>query len=65
MAGVTLVMEGTGITVNVTGLLAAPPTVTNTGPVVAPLGTLTVMLPLFQLLAVPALMPLKVTVLLP
>jgi hypothetical protein len=44
--------------------LAIPPTVTITGPLVAPLGTVTTMLVLFQLLAA-AGTPLKVTVLVP
>ena len=46
-------------------MLASPPTVTITFPEVAPLGTFTVMLVALQLVAVPALVPLKVTVLLP
>ncbi len=45
-------------------LLAIPPTVTTTGPVVAPEGTGTVMLLALQLLGL-ALVPLKVTVLVP
>jgi hypothetical protein len=64
-AGVRLVIEGVGITVKVTPLLATPPAVTTTLPVVAPLGTFTVMLVALQLVAVPALVPLNVTVLLP
>ena len=63
--GLRLAIEGAGITVKLTPLLATPPTVATTLPVVAPLGTLTVMLPSIQLLAVPALVPLNVTVLLP
>ena len=46
-------------------LLASPPTVTTTSPVVAPVGTVTVMLVALQALAVPAEVPLKVTVLEP
>jgi hypothetical protein len=46
-------------------LLAAPNTVTTTLPVVAPAGTVTVMLVAPQALAVPADVPLKVTVLVP
>ena len=63
--GDTLVMAGTVVTVNVTGLLAMPPAVTTTAPVVAPLGTRTPMLPSLQLLASPTLVPLNVTVPLP
>jgi len=51
-------------TVKLTPLLAAPPTVTTTLPVVAPLGTVAVMLAAPQLAAVVAV-PLKVTVLAP
>src|SRR5215471_14534638 len=53
-----------GVTVKLTPLLAVPPTVTTTLPVVAPLGTGTTMLPLLQLVGVAAV-PLKVTVLVP
>jgi hypothetical protein len=63
--GVRLVMDGAGMTVKVTPLLTVPPTVTTTLPVVAPLGTCTVMLVALQLVAVPALVPLNVTVLVP
>jgi len=52
-------------TVNRAPLLACPPTVTTTLPVVAPLGTVTVMLVALHALAVPAETPLNVTVLLP
>ena len=45
-------------------LLAVPPTVTITGPVVAPLGMVTTMLAALQLVAV-AEVPLNVTVLVP
>ena len=47
-----------------TPLLAAPPTVTTTFPVVAPLGTGTTMLVALQLVGVAAV-PLNVTVLVP
>src|SRR5271165_3478768 len=58
-------MLGAGVvTVKVTRLLAAPPTVTTTFPVVAPLGTGTVMLVALQLVGVPAV-PLNFTVLVP
>src|SRR5208337_1952332 len=60
--GETLAREGTGITVKTTGLLGAPYIATTTLPVVAPLGTFTVMLVSAQLLAVPAAVPLNVTV---
>jgi hypothetical protein len=63
--GDRLVMLGGTVTVNATPLLARPPTVTTTFPVVAPLGTAMVMLVPVQLAAVPAEAPLKVTVLLP
>jgi tRNA (guanine-N1)-methyltransferase len=46
-------------------LLGTPPTVTTTLPVVAPLGTFTTMLLAPQMVAVPAAMPLNVTVLPP
>ncbi|MGA2149941.1 MAG: hypothetical protein ABSH49_33870, partial [Bryobacteraceae bacterium] len=52
-----------GVTVNGEPLLAAPPTVTTTLPVVAPLGTFTTMPVPLQVVAVPALVLLKVTVL--
>jgi len=52
------------VTVKTTELLAWPPTVTTTFPVVAPLGTGTAMLVALQLVGVAAI-PLKVTVLLP
>ena len=54
----------TGGTVNVTALLAFPPTVTTTGPVVVLAGTRTTMLPAPQVVGV-AVVPLKVTVLVP
>jgi hypothetical protein len=52
------------VTVKLTPLLAAPPTFTTTFPVVAPLGTATVMIVALQLVGVPAI-PLNVTVLVP
>ena len=52
------------VTVKLTPLLATPPTVTTTFPVVAPLGTGTMMLVALQLVGVPAV-PLNVTVLVP
>src|SRR5687767_14259652 len=55
-------MVGAGVlTVKVTPLLTWPPTVTTTGPVVAPLGTVAVMLVAVQFDVV-ACTPLKVTV---
>jgi hypothetical protein len=52
------------VTVKFTPLLATPPTVTTTFPVVAPLGAGTVMLVALQAVGVPAV-PLNVTVLVP
>src|SRR5438552_9093242 len=52
------------VTVKLTPLLATPPTVTTTFPVVAPLGTGTTMLVALQLVGVAAV-PLNVTVLVP
>ena len=49
------------VTVNATPLLATPPTVTTTGPVLAPAGTEATMLVSLQLLGVAAV-PLKMTV---
>jgi hypothetical protein len=63
--GETLEMLGWTVTVKGAPLLAEPLTVTTTLPVVAPLGTVTRMLAAVQPLALPALIPLKVTVLLP
>jgi hypothetical protein len=57
-----LVIVGAPTTVKPLALLAMPPTVTNTFPVVAPLGTTAVMLVALQLVTVAAV-PLKVTVL--
>src|SRR6267142_244987 len=60
--GVSDVMLGVAVTVNVTPELATPPAaVTTTLPVVAPLGTVAVILPAAQLVIVVALVPLKVT----
>jgi hypothetical protein len=63
--GFKLVMLGAGtVTAKLTPLLAAPPTVTTTLPVVAPAGTGTAMLVAPQLVGV-APIPLKVTLLVP
>src|SRR5260370_111522 len=62
--GFRLVMLGGSLTVKVVPLLATPPTVTTTLPVVAPVGTGTAMLVALQLVGV-AVVPLKVTVLVP
>jgi len=62
--GVTLVMLGVGRNVKLAPLLAFPAAVTTTGPVVAVLGTGTVICELLQLLG-EADVPLKVTVLEP
>jgi len=62
--GFRLVMLGGGMTVKVVPLLATPPTVTTTFPVVAPVGTGTAMLVALQLVGVAAV-PLNVTVLVP
>ena len=60
--GVSDVMLGAAVTVNVTPLLATPPAaVTTTLPVVAPVGTLAVMLVAAQLVIVVALVPLNFT----
>ncbi len=62
--GLRVVILGPGeVTVNATPLLANPPTVTTTLPVVAPFGTDTTMLESLQLVAGPAAVPLNVTVL--
>jgi hypothetical protein len=64
--GLKLVMlGGGGVTVKLVPLLSTPPTVTTTFPVAAFTGTSTVMLVAVQLLAVPAAVPLNVTVLEP
>jgi len=63
--GFRLVMLGAGaVTVKLTPLLATPPTVTTTLPVVAPVGTGTTMLVALQLVGVPVV-PLNFTVLVP
>src|SRR5271166_3318565 len=59
-----LVMLGGTVTVKFTPLLVTPPTVTTTLPVVAPLGTGTVILVPLHAVGVPAV-PLNVTVLVP
>jgi hypothetical protein len=58
------VIDGGTVTVKTTPLLARPPTVTTTGPVVAPLGTGTVMLVALHVVGV-AIAPLNITVLVP
>ena len=64
-AGFRLVMLGAGtLTVKLTPLLATPPTVTRTLPVVAPAGTGAVILVVLQLVG-DAAVPLKVTMLVP
>jgi hypothetical protein len=63
--GLRLAMLGPGtLTVKLTPLLATPPTVAITFPVVAPAGTSTVMLVALQLVGV-AVVPLNLTVLVP
>jgi hypothetical protein len=63
--GFRLVTLGPGeVTVKLTPLLATPPTVTTTFPVVAPAGTFVTMLVALQLVAVAAI-PLNLTVLVP
>ena len=64
LVGDRVVMVGAAPTVKPTPLLALPPTVTTTLPVVAPAGTGTTMLVADQLVGV-AVVPLKVTVLVP
>jgi hypothetical protein len=59
-----VITGGAVVTVKPTPLLATPPTVTTTFPVVAPLGTGTVILVSLQLVGVPTV-PLNVTVLVP
>jgi hypothetical protein len=63
--GVTLVMLGADVTVKETPVLALPETVTSTLPVVAPAGTVALILELVQDEILVAAVPLKVTVLLP
>ena len=62
--GARLEILGAGVTVNVDPLLACPPTVTTTDPVVAPVGTGAVIDVALQAVGV-ELTPLKLTVLLP
>ena len=62
--GDKLLILGAELTVNVTALLAAPATVTTTGPVVAAAGTGTVMELLLHAEGI-AVVPLNLTVLLP
>jgi hypothetical protein len=62
--GLMLVMFGGGVTLKGRPLLATPPTVTTTFPVVAPTGTDTSMLVALQVFGAPSV-PLKVTVLVP
>jgi hypothetical protein len=65
--GLRFVIPGAGggaVNVNMTPLLACPPTVTTTLPVVAPVGTVVMMLVGLQLVGV-ANVPLNVTVLFP
>jgi mannitol/fructose-specific phosphotransferase system IIA component len=64
LVGDRLVSVGAAVTVYVSALLARPPTVTTTLPVVAPVGTGTAMLVADQVVGVAAV-PLNVTVLLP
>src|SRR5438876_138209 len=64
LVGDRLVIVGGTVTVKATPLLASPPTVTTTLPVVAPAGTGTAMLVADQVVGVAA-MPLNVTVLVP
>src|SRR5258705_394241 len=64
LVGDSELIVAVGTTVNVTPLLATPPTVTDTFPVVAPLGTGTVMLVADHAAGV-AVTPLNVTVLVP
>ena len=59
-----MMLGGAVVTVNATPLLATPPTVATTLPLVAPVGTGTTMLDALQFVGVAAL-PLKVTVLVP
>src|ERR1051325_1321386 len=62
--GLSVVIVGGTLTVKVTLLLTRPPTVTTTGPLVAPLGTGTVIFVALQAVGV-ATVPLNVTVLVP
>jgi hypothetical protein len=62
---VAVMLAGGPVTVNSIPLLATPPTVTTTLPVVALVGTAITIVVAFQVLAVPAAVPLNVTVLVP
>ena len=63
--GFRVVIVGAGsVTVKVEPLLATPPTLTTTFPVVAPVGTVVAMLVALQLVTA-AVVPLKVTALVP
>jgi hypothetical protein len=62
---VAVTLAGGPVTVNGIPLLATPPTVTTTLPVVAPAGTAITIVVAFQVLAVPAGVVLNVTVLVP
>jgi hypothetical protein len=62
--GVNDVIDGGGMTLNVTPLLETPLTVTTRGPLVAPAGTDAEMLVFVQFVAA-AVMPLNLTALLP
>src|SRR6202040_1338774 len=64
IAGVSVVSVGATVTVKLSALLARPPTVTTTAPVVAPAGTGTTRLVALQLVGAAAV-PWKVTVLVP
>jgi hypothetical protein len=61
--GDRLLIDGGGVTVNVPATVGTPLIVRTTSPVVAPLGTVTVMLVSLQETAIPASTPLNVTVL--
>jgi hypothetical protein len=63
--GASVVRLGATVTVKLTPLLANPPTVTTTLPVVAPVGTFTTMLVAVHVLAAAAAVPLNFTVLVP
>ena len=62
---ITVMLAGGPVTVKDTPLLATPPAVTTTLPVVAPVGTGMTMVVAFQLVAVPAGVALNVTVFVP
>lgn len=62
--GAILVIAGGGVTVNVALLLWEPPTVTTTGPLVAPEGTVTLIMLASQLVTVKGA-PFRVAVLFP